>query len=85
MRNRRIEIPANFPTKYENNDENCKQCGKTQNMKHVYTSNMNQENKDIQYEKIFGDNRKQMKMIYTQFKTNYENRENIHVIHFVIH
>ena len=25
MRNRMIEIPANFPTKYKNNDVNCKQ------------------------------------------------------------
>ena len=46
-------------------------------MKHVYMCNMNQENKDIHYEEIFGDNRKQLKRIYTQFKTNYENREKI--------
>ena len=75
-----IEIPANFPTKYENNDVNCKQCGKTENMKHVYMCNMNHENKDIQYEKIFGDNRKQMKRIYKQLKANYENRENMKMI-----
>ena len=80
MRNRMIEIPENFPTKYENEDVNCKQCGKTENMKHVYMCNMNHENKDIQYEKIFGDNRKQMKRIYKQFKTNYENRENMKTI-----
>ena len=66
-----VEMLTNVPTKYQNKDANCKQCGKTENMIHVYMCNMNQENKDIQYEKIFGDNRKQMKII--------------HVIHLVIH
>ena len=36
---------------------------------------MNIENKGIQYEKNFGDNRKQISRIYSQF--NYENRENM--------
>ena len=34
--------------------------------------NMKQENKDLDYEKIFGNNRKQMKRVYNQFKMNYE-------------
>ena len=56
MRNRMIPIPENFPNKNQNKDEKCKQCKQTENMKHIYICNMNQENKDIQYEKIFGDN-----------------------------
>ena len=44
-------------------------------MKHLYICNMNIENKGIQYEKNFGDNRKQISRIYSQF--NYENRENM--------
>ena len=80
MRNRMILIPANFPNRNKDEDENCKQCGKTENMKHIYMCNMKQENKDLDYEKIFGNNRKQMKRVYNQFKMNYENRENMETI-----
>ena len=48
MRNRMIPIPENFPNKNQNKDEKCKQCKQTENMKHIYICNMNQENKDIQ-------------------------------------
>ena len=49
-------------------------------MKHIDMCNMKQENKDLDYEKIFGNNRKQMKRVYNQFKMNYENRENMETI-----
>ena len=42
-----VEMLTNVPTKYQNKDANCKQCGKTENMIHVYMCNMNQENKDL--------------------------------------
>ena len=40
---------------------------------------MSKENENLKYEMIFGENRKQMKRISVQFKTNYENRENINI------
>ena len=46
-------------------------------MKHIFECSMSKENKNLKYEMIFGENRKQMKRISVQFKTNYENRENL--------
>ena len=77
IRNRMVLIPTNFPSKKNNEDQNCKKCGEPENMKHIYECSMIKENKNLKYEMIFGENRKQMKRISEQFKTNYENRENL--------
>ena len=76
MRNRMVQIPDNFPIKNKNTNKNCKQCGQNENMKHIYMSEQRPENKEVKYEIIFGENLEQMKIVYLQFKTNYENREN---------
>ena len=76
MRNRMVQIPANFPIKNKNTDENCKQCGKGENMKHIYMCRLRKENTEEKYEMIFGENLEKMKKVYLQFRNNYENREN---------
>ena len=44
-------------------------------MKHIYICKLKQEETEVEYETIFGENLKQMKKVYSQFKINYENRE----------
>ena len=61
--------------KDKNTDKNCKQCGKRENMKHIYMCKLSQEDTELKYETIFGENLKQMKKVYLHFKINYENRE----------
>ena len=75
MRNRMVQIPTNFPLKDKNTDENCKKCGKKENMKHIYMCSLRKENTEEKYEMIFGENLEQMKKVYLKFKDNYENRE----------
>ena len=72
IRNRMIQLPSNFPSKNKIIDENCNNCGEVKNMKHIYTCNNNIEKTNIRFEAIFGENLKQMKKVYLQFKTNYE-------------
>ena len=55
--------------------KNCQKCGERENMKHIYICKLKQEETEIEYETIFGENLKQMKKVYSQFKINYENRE----------
>ena len=61
IRNRMVLIPTNFPSKKNNEDQNCKKCGEPENMKHIFECSMSKENKNLKYEMIFGENRKQMK------------------------
>ena len=79
IRNRMIEIPTNFPSKNKNIDEKCEKCGETETMKHLYTCDLNQENYNIKYEEIFGENLEKMKKVYKNFKTNYENKGKLKV------
>ena len=80
MRNRMVQIPSNFPIKDKNTDENCKQCGKREDMKHIYMCGSRKEKTKENYEIIFGENLEQMKRIYLKFKNNHENRENHKII-----
>ena len=75
IRNRMVQIPANFPIRNKNTDKNCQKCGERENMKHIYICKLKQEETEVEYETIFGENLKQMKKVYSQFKINYENRE----------
>ena len=75
IRNRMIQIPTNFPSKYENKNENCLICGKKEIMEHLYSCKWDQKNNETKYENIFGDNVKKVKKVYNQFRQKYENRE----------
>ena len=75
MRNRMIKLPTNFPTRNQIIDENCEICGERENMKHLYECKWSQENNNIEYENIFGNNLKKMRKVYSQFKLKYENRD----------
>ena len=44
-------------------------------MKHLYDCKWNSENENVKFEKIYGDNIKNMKKVYNQFKSKYEDRE----------
>ena len=79
IRNRMVDIPTNFPSKSKNNDEKCKKCGDLETMKHLYLCDLNKENKNVKYEEIFGENLRNMKKVYKNFKTNYENKEKLRV------
>ena len=80
IRNRMIQIPTNFPSKYENKNENCLICGKKEIMEHLYSCKWDQKNNETKYENIFGNNVKKMKKVYNQFRQKYENREK-HINH----
>ena len=75
IRNRMIQIPNNFPTKNKNIEEKCRLCGEKEVMKHLYDCKWNSENENVKFEKIYGDNIKNMKKVYNQFKSKYEDRE----------
>ena len=75
-----IEIPANFPSKNGNIDENCKKCGDKETMKHLYICDLNEKNSNIKYEEIFGENLEKMRIVYQNFRTNYENKREQKVI-----
>ena len=77
MRNRMIDIPSNFPIKNKTIDENCQICKEKETMKHLYECKWDNENSKIKYEEIFGKHMKKIKLIYTQFKLKYENREKL--------
>ena len=49
--------------KDKNTDKNCKQCGKRENMKHIYMCKLSQEDTELKYETIFGENLEQMKQV----------------------
>ena len=75
IRNRMIKTENNFHGKM--NKTTCI-CGELEDMKHIYSCKIyNIENEDeLYYENIFGDDLKKMKKIYEKFKTNFEKRGN---------
>ena len=75
IRNRMIKIENNFHGK--RNKTTCI-CGELEDMKHIYSCKIyNIENEDeLYYENIFGDDLKKMKKIYEKFKINFEKRGN---------
>ena len=73
IRNRMVPISENFPNIQI---ENICSCGQIESMRHIYTcKNLNSESETISYEKIFDDNVKNQKQVYTRFKQNFETRE----------
>ena len=74
IRNRMIDIEDNF--KNRKVPEKC--CGQIADQQHIYTcQNLNKEEIEIEYNKIFEDNAKIQKVIMERFIENYEKRKQI--------
>ena len=75
IRNRMIEIENNF--KNRKLPEKCI-CGQIEDQKHLYIcKQLNIEETNIEYNKIFEENVKIQKKIIERFKENYEKRKQI--------
>ena len=71
VRNKMINIPANFSSKSESKCE----CGKKEDMQHIYDCEKYNENKpSIQYEKLFHGNLKEQVSVYEKISENLEKR-----------
>ena len=74
MRNKMVNIPANFSSKAE---YKC-QCGNEENMEHVYSCTiLNSEKTDIHYEKIYSENIHQIREVHRRFQKNLKRREKL--------
>ena len=75
MRNKMTNIPANFSGKSE---KSCL-CGEIETMKHIYVcKHLNKEKIEVNYEKIYESNLKNMKIIVNRFEANMIEREKEH-------
>ena len=72
VRNRMVNIPSNFSSKKEIKCE----CGKTEDMVHIYECEIFCDNKQpaIPYGQIFNGNLKEQIMVYTRFSENLKTR-----------
>ena len=72
VRNKMIDIPANFSSNIESK---C-QCGKKEDMQHIYECQKYNEKKQpsIQYEKIFHGNLTEQVLVYEKISENLEKR-----------
>ena len=72
VRNKMIDIPANFSSKIESKCE----CGKKEDMQHIYECQKYNEKKQpsIQYEKIFHGNLTEQVLVYEKISENLEKR-----------
>ena len=76
IRNRMTNIPANF-TSNKNNFEVCI-CKEKEEMIHLYTCKyLSETEPEVDYEKIYGDNVKNMKTILKHFNQNMKIKESI--------
>ena len=74
LKNSMIDIPANFSAKSENKCE----CGKREDMNHIYECEVYSRKKDkIPFEKIFNGNLREQITVYNEFQQNMENRKNM--------
>ena len=74
MRNKMVNIPANFSSKAE---FKC-QCGNKEDMEHVYSCKiLNSETTDIHYEEIYKDNIYQISEVHKRFQKNLKKREKL--------
>ena len=75
IRNRMIDIPANFSKKPI--EVTCV-CGKLEDMKHIYTCEaLNNHKMTTEYEEIFSENVYNIKIVYRQFEENIKIREDL--------
>ena len=71
IRNRMVQIEYNFPKNGIGGKE-CV-CGENENMEHIYScKRLNTENKEVCYERIFGEDVRKMKIVYERFRNNLE-------------
>ena len=82
IRNEMTNIKSNFCSEKEN-ITTCV-CGKKENMEHIYyCKSLNRKEPDVKYEKINGENLKDIRYIAERFKENLkekEKKENLQVI-----
>ena len=74
LRNKMVaEIPANFCSS-ENNRYTCI-CNKTEDIKHIYHCKiLNKDEPMIKFEKLFGENTQQQKILLKRFEDNMKTR-----------
>ena len=78
IRNKMVNIPANFP-KYKT-AEKC-MCGENENMEHLYTCKyLNKEKSEISYQQIYTTNMNNQIAIFRKTEKVLENREQRHKI-----
>ena len=79
VKNRMVEIPANFPNP---KIENICICGEKEDMKHIYQCETinDGEQPDLKYEKIFEGNICEQIEVFRKFERNFENRKNLNEI-----
>ena len=76
MRNRMINIPANFHSKLK--EEFRCNCGQFEDMKHIYSCKwLNSVEPITEYEEIFSDDVNKQVKVYRRFEENFEKREEI--------
>ena len=76
IRNNMTNIKSNFCSENEN-IEKCV-CGKKENMEHLYScKELNNKEPEVKYEKINGENLKELRYIEKRMKENLTEKENI--------
>ena len=76
IRNNMTNIKSNFCSENENT-EKCV-CGKKENMEHIYScKKLNSKEPEVKYEKINGENLKELRYIEKRMKENLTQKENI--------
>jgi len=74
VKNAMVNITANFTSKSETKCD----CGLRENMKHIYECKIyNEENPEVEFEKIYNGNLNEQKMFFNKFKQNMQKREKI--------
>ena len=76
VKNRMIEIPANFPN--SKSEDTCI-CGDKEDMKHIFQCETinNGEQPELEYEKIFEGNISEQIKVFRHFERNFEKRRNL--------
>ena len=75
IRNMMTNIPSNYISKKANTSKCI--CGKIEDIEHIYNcKKLNTKEPKVEYEKINGDNLKEIKYIQERIKENMKEREN---------
>ena len=83
IRNRMINIPANFISR-DKNEYKCI-CKQREDMEHIYECLfLNEQRPEIEFEEIFGENIEKMKKVLKRFECNIKRRKEIEESNHVI-
>ena len=83
IRNNMTNIKSNFCSEKENTVK-CV-CGKKENMEHIYScQQLNRKEPEVKYEKINGDNLKELRYIEERIKENLNEKEKIEKLHVIL-